>query len=158
MIYISRINYISSFHTKFYYIVYPMKAAFLILYIILFAFYLDNAFRITAYIFFFVMMLIVTVFRFEYVNGIWSLLCFMVPVLGLPELLQWSSSSSDIRHRITDTRHHTSDTCHHTSDTRHLSRTLVIIPRTLVTYLGHSSPISDKFVYNTGKVECAFDF
>ena len=37
------------------------------------------------------------------------------------------------------------------SDIRHLSRTLV-------TYLGHSSPISDKFVYNTGKVECAFDF
>ena len=33
------------------------------------------------------MMLIVTVFRFEYVNGIWSLLWFMVPVFGLPALL-----------------------------------------------------------------------
>ena len=87
LIYISWINYISSFHTKFYYIVYPIKAAFLILYIILFAFYLDNAFRITAYIIFLIMMLIVTAFRFEYVNAIWSLLCFMVPVFGLPALL-----------------------------------------------------------------------
>ena len=37
------------------------------------------------------------------------------------------------------------------SNTRHLSRILV-------TYLGHSSSISDTFIYNTGKVECAFDF
>ena len=39
-----------------------------------------------------------------------------------------------------------------------IPRTLAIIPRTLVTYLGHSSLISDTFVYNTGKVEYTFDF
>ena len=82
-------DWISKFHAKFYWIVYPIEVAILLLYIVLFGFYLDNAFRIVSYVFFLILLISVSFHRFRKVHGYWLVLFAALPVILLWCIFFW---------------------------------------------------------------------
>ena len=84
-------NYLSDLHKKYYYIIYPAKIIILVLYLVLFAFYLHNVFRIVTYVFLFVTMAMISFYRFEYVSWPWVFLVFFYLIV-YSTCLSWFDS------------------------------------------------------------------
>ena len=80
-------NYVSSIHTKFYCIIYSIKAVFIIFFIIFFGFYIDSAFRIASYILFIMMLTFIALFRIKSVYMAWTIVFFIGPFFWLSEFM-----------------------------------------------------------------------
>ena len=73
-------DFLSDLHAKLYYVVYPIKIAILILYLVMYAFYLDNPFSIVSYILCFIAMTIISFYRIRSLNIVtemWGLIAYI---------------------------------------------------------------------------------
>ena len=104
---------LNSLHEKFYIIIYGIKAGMIILYVILFAFYLDNKFKIAMYISFMAVMIALSLYRIEIVQISWYGIMIILPLfflfivnLCIVPIYMWWKSWADNRRNAHNERNY----------------------------------------------------